>query len=66
MHKSGLFTLALVEGLQGKARKSSDGAIYLKALDDYVTERVKDLSEGKQHPLTSKATSITNIPLTKP
>jgi hypothetical protein len=37
-----------------------------KALDDYVTERVKDLSEGKQHPLTSQATTITNIPLTRP
>jgi hypothetical protein len=65
-HKSGLFTLAVVEGLKGKARKSSEGAVYLKALDDYVTERVKDLSEGRQHPLASKDTTITNIPLTRP
>jgi WD40 repeat protein len=64
--KSGFFTVAVVEGLEGKARKSDDGAVYFKELDAYVTERVKDLSEGKQHPLTSQATTITNIPLTKP
>ena len=65
-HRSGLFTLALVEGLKGKARKTGAGAVYSKALDDYVTERVKVLSEGRQHPLTSKDTTITNIPLTRP
>jgi hypothetical protein len=64
-HKSGYFTLALVEGLQGKARKI-DRAVYFKALDDYVTERVKELTEGRQHPLTSKASTLTNIPLTRP
>ena len=53
-HKGGYFTVALVEGLSGKARRTN-GAVYLKALDDYVTERMKDLSEGKQHPLTSQA-----------
>ena len=42
------------------------GAVYFKELDAYVTERVKDLSEGKQHPLTSPATTISNIPLTRP
>ena len=65
-HKSGYFTVALVEGLEGKARKSDDGAVYFKELDAYVTERVRFLSEGKQHPLTSQATTITNIPLTRP
>jgi uncharacterized caspase-like protein len=65
-HKGGYFTVAVVEGLLGKARKSDDGAVYFKELDAYVTERVKDLSEGKQHPLTSQAPTITNIPLTKP
>ncbi len=65
-HKSGFFTVAVVEGLEGKARKSDDGAVYFKDLDAYVTERVKDLSEGKQHPLSSQATTITNIPLSRP
>jgi WD40 repeat protein len=65
-HKGGLFTVALVEGLSGKARKTSDGAVYLKALDDYVTDRVQVLSEGHQHPLTRQPTTISNIPLTRP
>src|SRR4029077_17154098 len=40
-HKSGYFTVALVEGLEGRARKSENGAVYFKELDTYVTERVK-------------------------
>ena len=63
--KGGYFTLALVEGLGGKARLTN-GAVYFKALDDYVTERVKELSKGEQHPLTSQPSTISNIPLTKP
>jgi WD40 repeat protein len=64
--KGGFFTLAVVEGLEGKATRSSEGVVYLKALDAYVTERVKDLTDGKQHPLTSQDPNVTNIPLTKP
>ena len=56
----------MVEGLGEQDALLSEGVIYLKALDAYVTERVKELSEGNQHPLTSQATTITNIPLTKP
>jgi WD40 repeat protein len=63
--KGGYFTQAVLEGLLGKARKI-DGAVYFSALDDYVTQRVKELTAGKQHPLTSKAPTLTNIPLTKP
>jgi uncharacterized caspase-like protein len=62
---AGYFTQALVEGLEGKA-PLTDGAVYLKALDGYVTERVKALSGGKQHPLTKQPDTISNIPLTKP
>ena len=65
-HQSGIFTLAVVEGLEGKAARTSEGVVYLKALDAYVTQRVKELSGGAQHPLTSQATTITNIPLTRP
>jgi WD40 repeat protein len=64
-HKSGFFALALVEGLQGKARKL-DGAVYLRALDDYVNERVRELTEGRQHPLTSRPPTIRDIALTRP
>jgi WD40 repeat protein len=65
-HKSGFFTVAVVEGLEGKAVRTTEGVVYLKALDAYVTERVKELSEGAQHPLTSQDPTLTNIPLTRP
>jgi uncharacterized caspase-like protein len=64
--KGGLFTIAVVDGLLGAAPRNDAGVVYLKSLDAYVTERVKELSKGEQHPLTSVATTITNIPLSKP
>ena len=64
-HKSGMFTLALTEGLQGKAAKSDEGVVYLDALKRYIAERVRQLSEGRQHPLMFHPT-IRDIPLTKP
>jgi WD40 repeat protein len=65
-HKGSFFTLALVEGLAGKAGRSPDGAVYLHKLDVYVTDRVKELSDGKQHPVTAKPTSVRSFPLTRP
>jgi hypothetical protein len=62
----GFFTQALLEGLSGKADFNKDGVIYLNELDLYVTERVKELSGGKQHPVTAKPTSIRSFPLSKP
>ena len=62
----GYFTLALIEGLNGKGPKTTDGAVYLHHLDSYVTDRVKELSEGRQHPVTSKPSSLRSFPLAKP
>jgi uncharacterized caspase-like protein len=59
------FTLALVEGLSGKAAKT-DGAVYLNHLDSYITDRVKELTQGRQHPVTAKPTSLRSFPLAKP
>jgi WD40 repeat protein len=64
--RHGLFTLALVEGLQGKATKTIDGAVYLHHLDAYVTDRVKELSQGRQSPTTARPTSVRSFPLTRP
>lgn len=61
----GFFTLALVEGLAGKAQKSAEGAVYLHHLDAYVTDRVKDLSNGKQHPVTNRA-NLRSFPISQP
>jgi WD40 repeat protein len=65
-HRHGFFTQALVEGLSGKAEKTQDGAIYLHKLDAYVTDRVKELARGQQHPVTAKPASIRSFPLSKP
>jgi Tol biopolymer transport system component len=65
-HRHGLFTLALVEGLQGKAMKTTDGAIYLHHLDAYVTDRVKQLSQGRQSPTTVRPASVRSFPLSRP
>ena len=62
----GNFTCALVEGLSGKAAKAGNGAVYLHHLDAYVTDRVKELSKGKQHPVSAKPTTIRSFPLSKP
>jgi hypothetical protein len=61
-HRQSNFTLALVEGLSGKAA-NSEGAVYLHRLDAYITDRVKELSQGRQHPVTAKPTSIRSFPL---
>jgi len=62
----GYFTQAIIEGLNGKGPKTADGAVYLHHLDSYVTDRVKELSEGRQHPVTSKPSSVRSFPLAKP
>ena len=64
--RHGLFTWAVLEALrEGKADKT-DGAVYLSALDSYVAKRVKQLSKGRQNPVTGKPTSIRDFPLSRP
>jgi dipeptidyl aminopeptidase/acylaminoacyl peptidase len=51
--KNGAFTKAVVEGLEGAADTRKVGAITYKALDYYVSERVKQLTGGQQSPVTT-------------
>jgi WD40 repeat protein len=60
------FTLALVEGLSGSADTNKDGAVYTNELDSYISDRVKELTKGQQHPVTAKPTSIRSFPLARP
>jgi WD40 repeat protein len=60
------FTLAIVEGLSGAADSNKDGSVYLNELDAYVTDRVKALTKGEQHPVTAKPASIRSFPLSRP
>ena len=65
-HRQGNFTLAMVEALSGKAVKSTDGAVYLHSLEAYVSDRVKELTKGKQHPVTFKPAAFRSFPLSRP
>ncbi|MBV8678774.1 MAG: caspase family protein, partial [Planctomycetaceae bacterium] len=60
------FTLALVEGLSGAADYNKDQVIYLNELDNYVSDRVKELTQGQQHPVTARPTSVRSFPLARP
>ena len=62
-NKSGMFTLAICEGLLGQADSNKDTHVYFNELDLYVTDRVKELTDGKQHPVTAKPTTIRSFPL---
>jgi len=49
--KHGAFTKALLEGLQeGRADLSQDGIVHLTELDHFIAEKVKELTQGEQHP----------------
>ena len=61
----GLFTKALVEGISGAADYNKDGVIYFNELDLFVSERVKELSRGRQHPVTNRPTSVRPFPVSR-
>lgn len=62
----GAFTLSILEGIgQGKADVKPDGVIYLRELDYYLAERVRELTGGRQHPTTQKPSSISRLQIAK-
>ncbi len=62
----GFFTLALTEGLSGKADYDKDGLVYVTELDAYLVNRVKELSNNQQHPVTAKPASVVPFALSRP
>jgi WD40 repeat protein len=55
----GAFTKALIEGLgEGKADLLHNGTITVSELDAFIAERVKALTEGRQHPVMSRPNTI--------
>jgi hypothetical protein len=62
----GFFTRALADGLRGKAAQGKDGLVYLHHLNAYVTDRVKELSEGEQVPTCSIPSTVRSFPLSRP
>jgi uncharacterized caspase-like protein len=45
----GAFTYALIEGLEGKARRP-DGTVSVLTLGDFVSQEVSQLTQEKQQP----------------
>jgi uncharacterized caspase-like protein len=60
---NGAFTKAAVEGIGGKADYTGKGRITINMLDLYISERVKELTKGKQTPATAKPQTIPDFPL---
>ena len=60
---NGVFNKALVEGLGGKADDTSKGTISINMLDLYLSERVKQLTDGKQTPTTTKPNTVPDFPI---
>lgn len=61
--ENGAFTEALIEGLTGKADYTNDGTITINQLDLYLSEWVKELTNNKQTPVTTKPKTIADYPL---
>jgi len=59
----GAFTKALLEGLAGKADLRGNGRITITSLDFFLSERVKELTDGNQHPTTTKPPSVPDFPI---
>lgn len=55
---NGAFTKALLEGLSGKADYVGKNKITINQLDLYLSERVKELTNGKQTPVTAKPETV--------
>ncbi len=62
----GYFTKALTDGLSGRADNNKDGVVSLTELDDYLSERVKKLSNNRQHPVTAKPAGVVPFVVSRP
>jgi uncharacterized caspase-like protein len=60
---NGAFTKAVVEGLQGAAAQPGSPRITYKMLDYYISKRVKELTGGKQTPVTQGPGGVPDFPV---
>lgn len=62
--RHGAFTKALIEGIgEGKASIDKTGRITIGMLDLYVEERVKELTNGTQHPVMNRPDILPDFPI---
>ena len=60
---NGALTKALVEGFDGKADLLHNGTITPSELDAYVVNRVKELTQGRQHAVMSRPSAVSDYPI---
>jgi len=61
--KNGAFTRALIEGLSGGALEGKPGVITHERLGFYLSERVKTLTNGRQHPVRLSPEGVADFPI---
>lgn len=60
---NGAFTKSVVEGLSGKADEKRTGRVTHRMLDYYITDRVKELTGGKQSAVTIAPSGLPDFTL---
>lgn len=60
------FSQAIVEAVGGKADHDQDGYVQLHEFSRYVSERVRELSGGKQVPVVERPRGVRTFPLARP
>ncbi len=63
--KHGFFTISLLEGLSGKADLNRDSYVYIHEVCNYANQRVRQMSQGQQNPVTGRPPNIRPFPLGK-
>lgn len=61
--ENGAFTEALLEGLSGKADYSQDGSLSIEEISLWLSNRVKELTDRGQHPVTRRPDTVPDFPL---
>jgi len=60
---NGAFTKALIEGMRGNADYLKKDKITIRSLDLYISNRVKELTKGKQSPTVVIPESMSDFPI---
>lgn len=60
---NGAFTLALVEGLKGQADGKDTGRVTVNMMDLYLSERVRQLTQGSQTPTSVRPSIMRDFPM---
>jgi outer membrane protein OmpA-like peptidoglycan-associated protein/WD40 repeat protein len=62
----GAFTAALLEGLEGRAGSGNGKSVSVLELERFVSQRVPEITRGKQHPTSPDSSNFQDYPITVP